>query len=396
MNSAIRHCSPRLLPALALTLSASLVCAASPTTRMRPPEPDSGAAADRAIEVARTLRARLPATLLRAGPGVQRLVRERLARDPALVAGDLSAALEWLLPDGGRLPIHAAPGDAGCSLCRAEPTDMLLDAVIANCPALTRSGRGLELGLGAIAWNRDAFTEIPAGPAGSSQPIRRQEADPEFARLQVELSIAIHELESSEADSRADPKSFMAMLAVLLNQRRVNELHRALESTPAYRYVDAPPAPRPGPATLHEIGTLAATVILRDSLTGFCTRIPLTVTRERRSPLAPGPHEANVASAPGAPDAHEFFALAFDEFRAKAAVEVRLACGEAAVRRAAFETARGHGGEAFGWTLLARDCGVSAPAPSGADSVLAHLAEVPYAALPSMRIGSGGRPPRKR
>ena len=366
--------------------------AAGPSARMSLAVSDSVARrADTLAIAVRALRARVPDSLMRLGPGMQRLFRERLAADMRLPGAAGAEVLDELLPDGGRLPIAALPAASTCSLGTAEPSQVLLDAAVLAAGALTRGHGGPRLELRDLACSPHTRTEVVGVRPSEYAAGRQQEANPEFARLQVNLAVALSDLQSAEADNRAG-SGLMSILLVRSAQGRVNDLRKQLAAAPTYTYAAARQ-----PYTLEVTEARASTVItaqlvMSDPVTGWSDSRTVSGTCERSASGYRGARRNDlngyddVDATVRLPSEREMLAMAFDVLRARAAGSVVDMAGQAALRRAVRENRRGRGGSALGWLLLAHDCGLEPPRASEWERALAHARELPYARLGSVRL----------
>ncbi len=386
--------------ALAFVMGTALVpsrATAEPTRRMTVP-PDTSLTQVRAFVSARALHSRVPASLLRGGPGVQRLLRERLAHDPKYRSEDLPAVLDALLAGEGRLPIEASIAPGACAHCPAGAAAMALDALAAGAPALSRGPRGLRLEIRNLTWSYRTATRAVGTRASERISGTQPVPNPEYTRLQTELQIALANRQDAEENDRKE-NGFWSGLRAMMDRSIVRACERSLNATSPL--VDAPIHERYAieltRAESH--ATLSAIVALLDPRTGHVEMLPVEASLDRRADGVRGvrPGDASGASDLDAeellPDERDQFAAALDTLHASVATPVRIAAGRAALRRAAFENRRGRGAEALGWLLLARDCGADPPESAGVDAVLRRLARTPLSQLAQLRPKPFALPP---
>ena len=321
----------------------------------------------------RSVQSALPHRLAGGGPGARRLLRAQLADALGPRANASAEVWDALLPGGSRLPLRAVASERPAdSPLRAEPADLVLDAVLAGATALQRGSaeeRALELSVAALTI-RDTVTLRVTGtrPSEFASGTRAQ-PNAEYARCQTELMLALHELESAEADERHDP-GLVNGLHTIAVRSQLNDARRAVERTPVL-VNETSWAPYAAELTeARALTVVTAIVVLRDPLTGARDSVALQGACARTATglqgVRPGDRNAladsDATQRVGTPS--DRAAVAFDDLRTRAAAPVTTSAGRLALERAALARHRGDRDEAAGLQLLARDCGVSAPAGS--------------------------------
>lgn len=316
----------------------------------------------------RPIRAQLPDSLLRCGPGMQRLLRERLAADLGPLANASAEVWSALLPDDGRLPAAAVAatstlGSEPCTPARAEPSQMLLDLLVVGSTAITRGEDGVQIEVRDLTCRHSARTEVVGTRPSEYAANRQQEGNAVYARLQTDLTVALADLQVAEANERSADSGFLTFVSLLLARGTVNDIRKQLADTPPYTYVPvyAPYMVELTQATART--TVFGTVVVNDPATGWRASVNVEGLCERTGPGLRGVRSGDrnacretdaLAELPSQP---ELLAAAFNDFRAGAAVRVLELAGQAALRRAARVNKPGRGGEALGYLLIARDCG---------------------------------------
>ncbi|MBI5169669.1 MAG: hypothetical protein HZA61_09290 [Candidatus Eisenbacteria bacterium] len=340
----------------------------------------------------RSMQSALPHRLAAGGPGARRLLREQLADALGPRANASAEVWDALLPSGTRFPLRAVASGRplGASL-RAEPGDLVLDAVLAGSTALQRGSseeRALELSVASLDCRDTVLLRVTGTRFSEFATGTTARPNAEYARRQTELMLALHELESAEADERHDPGLINGLHAIAV-RGQANDARRAVERTPLL-VTETTYAPYAAELTeARALTVVAAILVLRDPLTGARDSVALEGACERTATGLQGvrPGDRNALADSDATlrvdTPSDRAAAAFDDLRARAAASVTTLAGRLALERAARARRRGDRDEAAGLQLFARDCGVSAPARSARPARSASARSRTPAAAPS-------------